>query len=67
MARDSDSLVDMMEYANELGRIKVLPTQAVEMSSTAVRKTVAEGGDISGMVPQGAAEYIREKGLYRGH
>ncbi len=67
VARDSDSLVDMMEYANELGRIKVLPTQAVEMSSTAVRKTVAEGGDISGMVPQGAAEYIREKGLYRGH
>lgn len=67
VARDSDSLVDMMEYANELGRIKVLPTQAVEMSSTAVRKTVAEGGDISGMVPQGAAEYIREKGLYREH
>ncbi|MGN1108874.1 MAG: nicotinate (nicotinamide) nucleotide adenylyltransferase [Oscillospiraceae bacterium] len=67
VARDSDSLVDMMEYANELGRIKVLPTQAVEMSSTAVRKTVAEGGDISGMVPAGAAEYIREKGLYRGH
>lgn len=67
VARDSDSLVDMMEYANELGRIKVLPTQAVEMSSTAVRKTVAEGGDISGMVPQGSAEYIREKGLYRGH
>ena len=67
VARDSDSLVDMMEYANELGRIKVLPTQAVEMSSTAVRQTVAEGGDISGMVPAGAAEYIREKGLYRGH
>lgn len=28
-ARDGDSLADMMEYANELGRIKVLPTQAI--------------------------------------
>ena len=63
-AREGDSLADMMEYANEMGRIKVLPTQVIEMSSTEVRKTVAEGGDISGMVPQGAAEYIREKGLY---
>lgn len=64
-ARDGDSLADMMEYANELGRIKVLPTQAVEMSSTEVREKAAAGGDISGMVPQGVADYIREKGLYR--
>lgn len=64
-ARDGDSLADMMEYASELGRIKVLPTQAVEMSSTEVREKAAAGGDISGMVPQGVAEYIREKGLYR--
>ncbi len=63
-ARDSDSLADMMEYANELGRIKVLPTQAVEMSSTEVRKAAAQGGDLSGMVPAGVADYIREKGLY---
>ncbi len=64
-ARDGDSLADMMEYANELGRIKVLPTQAIEMSSTEVRNTIAQGGDYSGMVPHGVAEYIREKGLYR--
>ena len=64
-ARDGDSFADMMEYANELGRIKVLPTQAIEMSSTEDRNTVAHGGDFSGMVPQGVAEYIREKGLYR--
>ncbi len=64
-ARDGDSLADMMEYASELGRIKVLPTQAVEMSSTEVREKAAAGGDISGMVPQGVADYIREKGLYR--
>lgn len=64
-AREGDSLADMMEYANELGRIKVLPTQVIEMSSTEVRAAVAEGRDISGMVPAGVAEYIREKGLYK--
>ncbi len=66
VARDDDSLVDMMEYANEIGRVKVLPTQAVTMSSTQVRETVANGGDISEMVPAGVAEFIREKGLYGG-
>lgn len=65
VARDGDSLANMMEYANELGRIKVLPTQVVEMSSTEVREKAAAGGDISGMVPQGVADYIREKGLYK--
>ena len=64
-ARDGDSLADMMEYANELGRIKVLTTQVVEMSSTEVREKAAAGGDISGMVPQGVADYIREKRLYK--
>lgn len=64
VARDSDSLSDMMEYANDIGRIKVLPTQAVTMSSTEVRNAAANGGDISGMVPAGVAEYIRENGLY---
>lgn len=64
-ARDSDSLADMMEYANELGRIKVMPTQAIELSSTQVRSIAQQGGDITGMVPQGVAEYISEKGLYR--
>ena len=66
VARDDDSLVDMMEYANEIGRVKVLPTQAVTISSTQVRETVANGGDISEMVPAGVAEFIREKGLYGG-
>lgn len=65
VARDSDSLSDMMEYANDIGRIKVLPTQAVTMSSTEVRNAAANGGDISGMVPAGVAEYIRENGLYK--
>lgn len=65
VARDNDSLVDMMEFANEIGRIKVLPTKAVEVSSTEIRERLLAGGDISGLVPQGAAEYIAEKNLYR--
>ena len=65
VARDNDSLVDMMEYANELGRIKVLPTKAVEVSSTEIREKAARGEDISELVPEGAAEYIAQHGLYR--
>ncbi len=65
VARDNDSLVDMMEYANELGRIKVLPTQAIEISSTEIRSRAAKGEDISELVPDGVAEYISQSGLYR--
>lgn len=65
VARDNDSLVDMMEYANELGRIKVLPTKAIEISSTEIREKAARGEDISDLVPEGVAEYITQNGLYR--
>lgn len=65
VARDNDSLVDMMEFANEMGRIKVLPTQAIEISSTEIREKAARGGDISDLVPDGVAEYIAQSGLYR--
>lgn len=65
VARDNDSLVDMMEFANEMGRIKVLPTKAVEISSTEIRGKSAKGEDISELVPEGVAEYIAQHGLYR--
>lgn len=64
VARDSDSLVDMMEFANEMGRVKVLPTQAIEVSSTEVREKVAKGLDISEQVPVEVCGYIAEKKLY---
>jgi len=64
VARDDDSLVDMMEFANEMGRIKVLPTQAVEISSTEIREKLKNSADISGLVPKAAAEYIAAKKLY---
>lgn len=65
VARDNDSFVDMMEYANELGKVRVLPTKAVEVSSTEIREKAAAGESISSLVPPSVAEYIAEKGLYR--
>lgn len=64
VARDNDSLVDMMEFANEMGRVKVLPTKAVEVSSTEIREKLAQGGDISALVPQAVEEYISQEQLY---
>ena len=65
VARGGDSYSDMLEFANELGKIRVLPTQAVDISSTEIREKISSGGDISGLVPEGAAEYIAQHGLYR--
>lgn len=64
VARDNDSLVDMMEFANEMGRVRVLPTTAVEVSSTDIRQRTARGEDISSLVPKTVAEYISQSGLY---
>ena len=35
------------------------------ISSTQVRQAVARGEDISGLVPQAVAAYMKERGLYR--
>lgn len=64
VARDNDSFVDMIEFANEMGRVKVLPTKAIEVSSTEIREKAAKGEDITELVPESVAEYICEKKLY---
>lgn len=65
LARGGDSLAEMMEFANEMGRVKVLPSDIVDISSTEIRKRLADHEDISGLVPERVAEYISEHGLYR--
>jgi len=65
VARDNDSFIDMMEFANEIGRVKVLPTKAVEVSSTEIREKLASGRDVSQLIPENVMEYIGTRGLYR--
>ena len=66
VARGGDNFTDMLEFAAEMGRVKVLPTSIVDVSSTEIRQKIAEGTDILELVPQKVAEYIAENDLYRG-
>lgn len=66
VAREDDSFTDMVEFANRMGRVKVLPTNVVNVSSTEIRERLSSGGDVSELVPQGVAEYIAENGLFSG-
>ena len=53
-------------YREKYGaEIYLLASNAVEMSSSDIRKTASEGGDISGMVPIGVSDIIKTRGLYR--
>ena len=45
-------------------RVDLLPVSGPELSSTAIRKMVAEGLPVDDCVPPEVARYIREKGLY---
>lgn len=65
VARGGDSLADMMEFANEMGRVKVLPTDIVDISSTEIRRRVAASESIEGLVPESVADHIEKSGLYR--
>lgn len=66
VARGGDNFTDMLEFAAEMGRVKVLPTNVVDVSSTEIRGKLAAGADISELVPQSIAEYIAANDLYRG-
>lgn len=65
VAREDDSFTDMVEFANQMGRVKVLPTNVVDVSSTEIRELVSSGGDVSELVPETVAGYIDENGLFR--
>ena len=47
------------------GRVQVLETRRVDISSTELRARVADGRTIRGFVPDAVADYIAEHRLYR--
>ena len=64
-ARGGDNFSEMLEYATEVGRIKVLPTNVVDISSTEIREKIQKGEDASEWITEDVRGYIEEKGLYR--
>ena len=55
----------MQEFANGIGRIKVLNLDIPDISSTAIRDMIAKGEDVQGLVPDSVLRYIETGGLYR--
>ena len=69
--RESDKLLEKKiieknsKYLNEYGRIcRRIMTPEIELSSTQIRNMVKNGEDISHLVPEAVAEYIKENKLY---
>ena len=64
-ATTEEIIEKIAEYKEKYGKNVVrIVSPVIELSSTKVRKMVANGEDISGVVPEKVAEYIKEKGLY---
>lgn len=63
---DSRTIDDQIAYLKERynARIHLLKSDYVNISSTQIRHTVSEGGDINTMVPEKVAEYIWKENLY---
>lgn len=69
--RENDKIIEnriiakITEYYNKYGvMFRRIITDPIELSSTDIRKAIAEGRDISSLVPQKVAEYIKENRLY---
>ena len=62
-ARGGDNFSEMLEYATEVGHIKVLPTNVVDISSTEIREKIQKGEDTSEWITEDVRGYIEEKGI----
>lgn len=59
----------LSEHAKKLealygARCHIEEIPVVDMSSTQIRALIADGGDVSAMLPEGVYEYILRRGLY---
>lgn len=64
VAREDKQYISMLEFATEIGHVKVLNMPVVEVSSTDVRQHCQNGEDISQLVPPAVSQYIKENNLY---
>lgn len=64
-ARENDSYADMLECANELGRVKVLNLPVIEISSTEIREKIAKNEPMGDLIDERVKAYIDERGFYR--
>lgn len=65
VTREGISYTDMAEYANEIGRVKVLNLPIPDVSSTQIRELIEAGEDTSGLLCPAVHDYIVKEGLYR--
>ena len=63
---DARIVAKISEYQQKYGKVvRRIVGDPIVVSSTAVRKAVTAGKDISHMVPPAVEKYIRENGLYK--
>ena len=60
-----DALQGVWRHPKVPARIHLLAMEPVELSSTDIRRRLAEGKAVSNMVPPAVEEYISTSGLYR--
>lgn len=63
-ARQNGQYVDMVEYATEIGKIKVLNLPVKQVSSSEVREKIHNGMDASDLLPSAVMDYIKKKRFY---
>ena len=69
--RDGRRREQLQKRVAELGArygadIRLLDTPNMDIASSEIRRRIAAGEDVSGMLPPDVAEYIRKNGLYTG-
>ena len=58
------TLADAEAWRARGAQIAILPVVQMDISSTEIRRRLAEGGTLEGLVPRQVEQYIRAHGLY---